>query len=408
MSTWRSFRVVGAVGAVACCFVLYSSVYNYTWTAAAPEEASQPPPVLEQPTKPPGFVPPPPVLTVNRPDKFGVPYLAEDKWLEQRRPTFSVLVNVYNSARKLRLNMVQLLKMTTGAWELIVLLDGCSDNSLEVVQKVWQEWASWPRCEYPVKDIDVRRVWQSGQALDAFQGDIGHECLLGPSSLVHFRLIVVPGAGLFATAADNLKMRNAMGDYFILVDDDQLMTQYGWNERLVYPLRTWSQVFSVSMRCAHAYKDGVPSNPGLTGPKCPDTLAVQSNIDSERCKFYERDSGNRGPLAIRAEYALKLELMDEMNFLGVVTMNCDHDFNQRAFEQHGWASGFLPIDYTEERCCRSAARNGALVDQYVQWWRERQAKLVKVARPTPFRDLIGNHNKEYTITSAEFDPRCVV
>jgi len=43
------------------------------------------------------------------------------------------------------------------------------------------------------------------------------------------------------------------------------------------------------------------------------------------------------------------------HFAGIITTNDDHDLNWRAFHASGkaWVSGFLPIDYTEERAFRT-------------------------------------------------------
>lgn len=348
-----------------------------------------------------------PYLFVDRPTEYGVPFVAIEIWTKQIRPTYSVLLNVYNSEMKLRLVLVQLLKMTTEPWELIIVLDGCTDKSLEVVKSTWKSFATWPKCPYDLNEVDERYVWQSGQHLDSSQGDIGRECLFQPSSLVHLRVIVVPKVGLFATASDNLKMKNAVGKYFILVDDDQLMTVHEWNIKLSWPLRRWGDVFSASARCAHSFLDGKEGGP-YAGTKCKNSLNLQGITKKERCFFFVRDSGNRGPLILDASMVRQSGYMDEINHLGVITQNCDHELNSRAFARFGWVSGSVAIDYTEERGFRSPTtpEHNRQVDRYIDWWRQRQANFNRVIYATPFAHLQSEHNEDRAIHDVSFHPRC--
>lgn len=347
------------------------------------------------------FVPPPfPVLFIDRPASYPPPYVHLDSWLSPIQPEYSVLVNVYNRERTLHLILVQLLKHTKGPWELIVAIDGSTDRSLDVVDQVWKRWQSWPQCNHNVTDTQI--VWQSGARPNENQGDIGLECHTGDVSLVHIAVYVIPPPGVFATAADNLKMRHAAGTFFILVDDDQLMTTPGWNVRLVYPLRAWPDVFSVSGRCAHGFRDGREADP-YVGPKCRDSRAPQPAEVGTRCTFFVRDSGNRGPLALRATMVRRLDYLDEANFLGVITTSCDHDLNVRAYTRFGWVSGFLALDYTEERKFRSHAGNEADVQRYIAWWRDRPR--IPSVHPTAFH---GEHNENRRINDTDFDPQCVL
>jgi len=180
---------------------------------------------------------------------------------------------------------------------------------------------------------------------------IGKQCVYFDNSLVHVKITLAKPPGLLATSANNVGMRSSVGRYLILFDDDQIMTTPKWNSRLSLPFRRYEDVFSVSMRCAHTeFRVGGPKITHFAGSKCKNTLNVQKN---DSCVFHVRDSGNRGPLMIREEYARRLGYLDELHFMGVFTTGCDHDFNERAWKKFGWVSGQLSIDYTEERCCRS-------------------------------------------------------
>jgi glycosyltransferase involved in cell wall biosynthesis len=319
-------------------------------------------------------------------------------------PQFSILVNAFNPSSKLRLVIVQLLKLTTSPYELIINFDGCTDDSYAVARDVIARSSSWPVCPYAVDSLDTGRVWQQGINITGNQGDIGFECVFQPPSLVRLRFINTSGVGLFATASDNMKMLASRSPFYILVDDDQLMTVFGWNEKLAYPLKRWPQVFSVSMRCAHGY----PTAGQLFGPKCSDSLAVQAHSRNSRCFFFEADSGNRGPLIIRASYLQTLGYLDEVHYMGVITQYDDHELNWRAYHQRGWISGFLPIDYTEERCCRSKSSdsNKILEKQYVDWFYKRRDNHTSYLAPNETYTRSNTHNTRHAIQDAAWHKLC--
>ena len=417
-----SHRIVRAANTFLAFLVICGTVFLFAtggWPLTAPaygppfepEHHQKPAAVLNKNTKPSDFILSTPHLAVDRPAEYGVPYVDTDVWLEHIKPKYSVLLNVYNSEAKLRIVLVQLLKMTTGPYELIISIDGSTDNSLEVVKKTWQRFGDgWPECPYTIDFVEPQRVWQSGQNLDSSQGDLGRECFLAKTnSLVHLRIIVIPKVGLFATASDNLKMKNSVGTYFILVDDDQIMTQYGWNVKLTWPLEKWEDVFSVSARCAHGFLDGKEGGP-YAGPKCRNSLNLQGTSKEDRCFFFIRSSGNRGPLALRFAMVRQIGYMDEINHLGVITQFCDHEFNSRAYARFGWVSGFVAVDYTEERNFRSPtnAEHDKQVNRYVEWWRKRQANSSPVIYATPFAHLQLEHDEDRAIHDPSFDARCAV
>ena len=182
---------------------------------------------------------------------------------------------------------------------------------------------------------------------------------------------------------------SAAAAFLIILQDDQLMTQPGWNVALTTPLTTWPDVFSVSARCAHPF-DLSKQGSHLTGAKCSSTLQVQPKERELRCRFYVRDTGNRAPLAVRASYARRIGYLDETRFFG--GGDDDHEMNLRAYARHGWVSGHAPIDYTEERCCRSPAikeDGGALMARYREWLGKQMADKQADARSGAFGAAFG-------------------
>ena len=345
-----------------------------------------------------------------RPAEFGGPCLAYERLHEPRTPpTYSILVSAFNAAARLRIVTTQLLKMTRGDYELILLCDACTDGSLDVVRDTLERSASWPPC--PHTAVDPAAVWQTGVNLTSHQGNVGRECWLPDKGrMTRSVLIDVTGAELLETAANNALLLTARSPYTILVQGDQIMTQPGWNVALATPLATWPDVFSVSARCAHAFDYSQQGGP-LTGAKCPSSLTPQPVDAGRRCLFYVRDTGNRGPLALRTAYAQHIGFLDETRFFG--TGEDEHDMNLRAYARHTWVSGHAPVDFTEERCCRSPVNrtlgNAQLTARYRQWLGDRAERLQGVAGAygAPARAFVqSGHNEDRLLTSREFWEGC--
>ena len=180
-------------------------------------------------------------------------------------------------------------------------------------------------------------------------------------------------------------------EFFIFFDDDQLMTQYGWNSLLAFPMKKWDDIFSISMLCAHSIAKRTCINSSSLNYNDCELSSIVNDFQgisscrvrdkSNQCMLIIRDSGNRGPLLIRSSHAKELGYLDEVNHLGHVTIYCDHDFNMRAYSQKKWKSGYLPIPFTESRCCRSPydLAERQYFEKYVSWWKSRRDQM-KVPR----------------------------
>ncbi len=95
---------------------------------------------------------------------------------------------------------------TVDDYELIVVVDGCSDDSETVVKDSVQD----------IKNYTV-----------LFADDV------------------------FETKANNMGLKQAVGDKVIIVQDDMLIKEYGWNMRMEKPFIAFDDVFAVTARTAH-------------------------------------------------------------------------------------------------------------------------------------------------------------
>jgi len=193
---------------------------------------------------------------------------------------------------------------TVGNYELVVVLDGCTDNSESI--------------------------------LDSFIS----------SNQIPVKKLYAPN--VFETKANNIAAKSSEGDYIFIVQDDMIIHEHGWNERMLKPIKTFDRVFAVTSRTAHNWilnpnsKD--INNDSFNGTQWSDILfhtehASRSNIN--RNTFAVRDSVNRGPLLLRHDVFRSLGYLDEI--FSPQDMD-DHDLCYRAYKQ-GYISGCYWIDY---------------------------------------------------------------
>ena len=211
--------------------------------------------------------------------------------------TSSVVMSVYNAAPALLRSLPPLFVLTAGSWELIIVLDACYDSSYEVAAKVISEH---------------------------FHG----------SSCVRVRVYVQPTA-VWEVSSDNIGMRlSDARDVFILVQADNILLEEGWNLRMLRHLAANPEVFSISGRCAHSFNETNQIG------RCGEDIAKRLSVSELRENvLHFRETGNRGPLMLRAGVTRQLGFLDEAaHLLG----DDDHDLNMRA-RKLGYVSAYLPI-----------------------------------------------------------------
>ena len=99
----------------------------------------------------------------------------------------SIILTVHNKGWLIDKVIQGIKDNTVGEYELIVVVDGCTDNSEEVVKNNVQD----------IKNYTV---------------------LFAPN--------------VFETKANNIGLREAVGDKVIIVQDDMIIKEFGWNMRM--------------------------------------------------------------------------------------------------------------------------------------------------------------------------------
>ena len=215
-------------------------------------------------------------VPVYRPiDKFLQDIVENVDYLKPQ-PTDSIILTVHNQAELIPEVLKGIEENTVGEYELIVVVDGCTDNSQDVV-------------------VDY----------------------LNNSTIKEKTVVNTPD--LFETKANNTGLKLSQGKYVIIVQDDMIIREKGWNERMRKPFEAFDDVFAVTARTAHNYYYNDNSThkgmkEDLDNCWCDIVLpcdeATRDNTD--RNTFAIRGTVNRGPLMIDHEDLRKMGYFDEM------------------------------------------------------------------------------------------------
>jgi len=212
-------------------------------------------------------------------------------------PVFTVVISVYNAGPALSRSLPPLFSLTGGSWELIIVLDACYDSSYAVVVQMVAEH-------------------------------------FDRSSCARVRVYVQPTA-VWEVSSDNIGMRlGTASDAFILFQADNIILEENWNLRLLLHLLENPTIFSMSGRCAHSFNE--TNQVGRCGEDVATPLPKSELIAN---MLHIRETGNRGPLMLRAGVTRQLGFLDEGAHL---LDNDDHDLNMRA-SKLGYTSSYLPI-----------------------------------------------------------------
>ncbi len=221
----------------------------------------------------------------------------------------SIVLTVHNKGWLIDKVIEGIVLNTRTPYELIVVIDGCSDNSEQV-------------------------IW------DTLSG-------------THVDRKFVYAPDVFETKANNLGIKAASGDKIIIIQDDMIIREDNWNLRMEKPFKAFDDVFAVTANTAHNWIFNTNST----------HLGMEENLDTcwcdiidhvdhaSRVHFLQRDifavrcSANRGPLMIDHSDLERLDYLDEA--FSPQDMD-DHDLCYRAYKQLDKVVGAYWIDYQSD------------------------------------------------------------
>lgn len=213
---------------------------------------------------------------------------------------FSIVMPIHNQESIIRKVLDSVIAMTDGHYELILILDGCTDSTPVQVR-------NWVQKQNDTIDIHV----------------IENE------------------EGRFETACDNQGFRMAKGKYIVEIQADMVLLTFGYNILLASPLEQYPDMIAVSGRCCHGLNNSTqPMAVGKLGEKVkqPHTLLQDFQYYN---KVFLSHTVNRGPLVLRKSMLEELEYLDEEHY----TLGDDeHDLFARAWVRKKWRCGFVPVE----------------------------------------------------------------
>ena len=189
-------------------------------------------------------------------------------------PTDSIILTIHNQEELVPSVLKGIQENTEGDYELIIVFDGCTDQSEQVVMQF-------------LEDSELANKTSFYTTPDVFE-----------------------------TKANNKGLKEALGKYVTIIQDDIIVKEKGWNIRMRKPFEAFDDVFAVTARTAHNYKKGNATHLGkedLDNCWCdivePCDGAKKETIS--RDVFAVRSTVNRGPLMMNREDLVKMDYFDE-------------------------------------------------------------------------------------------------
>jgi len=260
---------------------------------------------------------------------------------------FSLNLTIHNKDFLIEHVLDGIYKNTSGSYELIIVLDGCQDNSEAIVKSFLKN-----------KNIKYKLLYQEN---------------------------------VFETKANNIAAKNSEEDYIIIIQDDMIIQEKNWNIRMIQPIKKFDDVFGVTSRTAHNWvlneysQDINLENFNLN--RWADILIHTDHADRnsiDRNTFAVRNSANRGPLLLKHEILKKLNYFDEI----YAPQDMDeHDLFYRARE-HGYKCGCYWIDFLSDPDWGGTRKNG----ETSQWMLNANFKNSKIF-VNRYKNLLKNESR---------------
>jgi glycosyltransferase involved in cell wall biosynthesis len=174
--------------------------------------------------------------------------------------------------------------------EIIIVLDGCNDDSEKIINEVMLNTS-----------ISVKYVYTDD---------------------------------VFELRANNEGLKHVTSDYVIIIQDDMIIKEKNFDERMLKPFLAFDDVFAVTSQTAHNNK--------FEGGALRATDWADRKTGYPRNLFAVREIANRGPLMYNYTDVKKLGFLDE--HLKPSSYD-DHDISYRAYKELNKVSGLYWIDY---------------------------------------------------------------
>mgnify|MGYP001498638173 CR=1 FL=1 len=221
----------------------------------------------------------------------------------------SVVLTVHNKAWLVDKVIDSIIVNTAANLELNIVIDGCTDNSEEVISDTLKKYPGTRTNIFHTPDV-------------------------------------------FETKANNVGLKASSSEYAVIIQDDMIINEFAWDQRLVRPVLEYSDVFAVTARTAHNWiynPNSVHEHMKEDLDDCWCDILIHTEHAEKgkisRDTFAIRDSVNRGPLLIKKEVLEKLNYLDEI----YAPLEFDeHDLCHRAYRDLGLLAGCYWVDIVSE------------------------------------------------------------
>lgn len=180
----------------------------------------------------------------------------------------TIVLAVHNQEDLIQECLERLLFFTSGSYEILLFLDGCTDRTHQICYSM-----NYGRLNNKIKIFET--------------------------------------ANIYETQINNLGLKKARGELICFMQGDMLVAEDEWNLRMAKPFR-WDDVFAVTTRTAH---DWIFNRASKDIYKSMKDYELEQNIDwcdillhvnhrdrtnTQRDEFVIKECVNRGPLIMRA------------------------------------------------------------------------------------------------------------
>ena len=221
--------------------------------------------------------------------------------------TISIIMTIFNKENILEKILSGLFEMTSkNVLEYIFILDGCKDKSESILQKC-------------IDKIDIS-----------------------------YKILYTDD--VFEIKANNAGLKECKGKYAIIVQDDMLIMEKDWDQRLMEPLLKFNDIWAVTARTSCSLNINKKFYNIKEGPVghlyCKKT-------DYSRNVVYVGQIINRGPLMMKMSVIKKLGYLDE-TLPGIIGLD-DVDLCLKAYKLYSlrccqyWISYYSPLEWGSSR-----------------------------------------------------------
>jgi len=210
--------------------------------------------------------------------------------------TITCLLTIHNKENMLE-SVIQgiITNISDNVIEIILVFDGCTDKSESIAESIFNK--------------------------STFKG----------------RVTKLYTDDVFELKANNHGLRYTTTDYVILIQDDMIIRERYFDQRMIKPFLAFDDVFAVTSQTAH--NNRIIDNSVIT------VDSADRRLGYPRDKFGIREIANRGPLMYKVSDLSKLNFLDESFSPNSFD---DHDISYRAFKELGKVSGLYWIHYDSD------------------------------------------------------------